>query len=156
MKQLAIAIAFLALAVGCSGQVPPNPTSYSCPSSSGTAYTPLNQSSPTTSLTYTDSKPSAAVYCYIAQSVAGSQVSVPSNTAGPFTVATGQSVQLSWTAPTTGTVPTGYVLSRAPAVSSTINPPALGSGSVAENRPEPNPNWNLALAIPLQLKGSRK
>lgn len=57
-----------------------------CPTTSGTSYTPLNQSSPSTSTTYSDTTASGLVVCYIAQTEQGTAVSVPSNVAGPFTV----------------------------------------------------------------------
>lgn len=131
MKKILAAVfsmAFLA-AAGCHAQVPANPTVYLCPATTGTAYTPLNQSSPVTALTYTDATPPTGQYCYVVQSVitATGQVSVPSNTAGPLDVPSGKSVLLTWTAPASGPSPTGYVVSRAPAIASTLGAPSGAS-----------------------------
>lgn len=135
MKKEFAAFALLSfLAVGCHGQIPPSPTTYACPSSAtvGT-YTPLNQSSPATALTYTWT-PVSGTYCVIAQSVLGSSVSVPSNTAGPIT-ATGAPLTAIWTAPTTGPAPSGYVLSQALAIPTTLAPPVLNASlAVAETQ----------------------
>jgi hypothetical protein len=102
---LAAIIAVL-VPIGCHGQVPPSPnpsvnltwtastsctvaapctyvisratvTTGSCPATTGTAYTPLNQSSPATGTTYTDSAPTASV-CYTAQTVQNNLTSVAS------------------------------------------------------------------------------
>lgn len=130
MKRILVLTALILVlycTAGCKAQIPSNPTTYTCPVSTGTAYTPLNQASPATGLAYTDTKPAAGQYCYIAQSVNGSQTSVPSNTAGPLTTSGSNSVDLTWIAPTSGTTPTGYVISRASAVASTILAPALGT-----------------------------
>lgn len=129
------------LTAGCHAQVPPNPTVYNCPATTGTAYTPLNQSAPATGLTYTDTKPAAGTYCYIAESVIAStgQVSVPSNTAGPLTLSGANSTLLSWTAPTSGSTPTGYVLARAAAVASTVLAPVLGTPTTAQALPQVRP-----------------
>lgn len=142
MKHIVFFLALAVAAIGCRAQVPPNPTSYNCPSSSGSNYTPLNPSSPASGLTYTDTPTTAGHYCYIAQSVITStgQISTPSNTAGPLNITTltgAKSVALSWNAPTTGPTPDGYVLSRAPAISSTVIAPNLGGGSVAEIQQAP-------------------
>lgn len=141
MKRLLIVtfvlIAGVLFVAGCHGQIPPNPTAYTCPASSGTIYTPLNQSTPAAGLTFTDSKPAAGVYCYIAQSTLGTQVSNPSNTAGPLTLSGTNSTSLTWSAPGSGPVPSGYVISRAPAIASTILAPALGTGTVAKNQTAP-------------------
>lgn len=138
MKEFLIGLSVFA-AIGCHAQVPSNPTVYTCPASSGTAYTPLNQASPATGLTYTDSKPASGEYCYIVQSVVSStgQISIPSNVAGPVALDGVKSTLLSWSAPTTGPAPTGYVISRAPALASTLGAPALTSPSVAGNSTDP-------------------
>jgi hypothetical protein len=132
MKRTYALLAFALIAVGCRGQVPPNPTVATCPASTGTAYALI--SSPT-ALTVTDTHPAAGSYCYIAQSTIGPQVSVPSNIAGPFTTSGSNSVLLTWNAPTTGPAPTGYAISRAPAIQSTIIAPALVNVTVAEVKP---------------------
>ena len=151
-KIFALVCVMTATAIGCHSQVPPNPTTFTCPSTSGTAYTPLNQSSPSTGLTFSE-KPASGTYCYIAQSVNGSVVSVPSNTAGPLTVASGQTASLSWSAPTTGPTPTGYVISRATASSSTILAPALGQGTVARLvKPALQPSGNIEAPKLIALK----
>ena len=101
------AILALALIAGCAhSQVPPTvhsvtititapvtgatyvisrATGASCPATTGTAYTPLNQSAPISGTSYVDSAASGSV-CYIAQTVQGGAVSGPSNVAGPFVV----------------------------------------------------------------------
>jgi hypothetical protein len=59
-----------------------------CPATTGTTYTPLNQSSPTTGTTYTDSSPTALV-CYTAQTVQNNLTSVASaasNSGAPLAV----------------------------------------------------------------------
>lgn len=57
-----------------------------CPATTGTAYTPLNQSSPATGTVYNDTTSSGLTVCYIAQTLQGGAVSQPSNVAGPFVV----------------------------------------------------------------------
>jgi hypothetical protein len=154
MKRVYALFTVALVAVGCKAQVPPNPTVSTCPASTGTVYALI--SSPTT-LTYTDTHPAAGSYCYIAQSTTGTQVSVPSNIAGPFTTSGSNSVLLTWQAPTTGPAPTGYAISRAPATQSTIIAPALVNGQLAEVKPalKPNEGAELAYAIrPMQLKGA--
>ena len=132
MKRIAILSTLALVAVGCHGQLPPNPTTFTCPSSTGTAYTLI--SSPT-ALTVTDTHPAAGTNCYIAQSTIGTQVSQPSNISGPFTMTGSNSVILTWTAPTSGPVPTAYAISRAPAVATTLLAPALVNGTLAEVKP---------------------
>lgn len=61
-------------------------TGTTCPATTGTTYTQLNQASPTTGTTYTDTTASGLSVCYIAQTLQSGGVSVPSNTAGPTTV----------------------------------------------------------------------
>lgn len=109
---IAVAAAFAFISAGCHGQVPPTvhsvtitvtppagctgctfvisraPVSGSaCPTSTGTAYTPLNQSSPLTGTSYVDSTSAGLDVCYIGQTLEGGAVSQPSNTVGPFAVA---------------------------------------------------------------------
>ena len=61
-----------------------------CPAPTGSNYTPLNQSSPTSALTYTDATAAGLTVCYIVQTsqiMPGDttpSISVASNTAGPF------------------------------------------------------------------------
>lgn len=148
MKKLALLPLLMLAAVGCAhSQIPPNPTTYSCPATTGTTYVALNQSTPATGLTYTDTNPAAGTYCYLAQSVitATGQVSAPSNTAGPLTTSGTNSVDLTWTAPTSGPPPTGYVLSRAPAVATTVNAPALGTPTTVAKSPMPEILQNVKL-----------
>lgn len=142
MKRFAFALTIALAAVGCHSQVPPNPTVYSCPASTGTAYASI---STPVALTYTDTHPSAGTYCYIVQSTIGAQVSVPSNIAGPFTTSGANSVALNWNAPTSGPAPTGYALSRAAALQTTILAPALVNGQLAEVKP--------ALVLPTTKQG---
>ena len=142
MKRISVLLSLVLVAVGCRGQVPPNPTVSTCPASTGTAYALI--SSPT-GLTVTDTHPAAGTYCYIAQSTIGAQISVPSNIAGPFVLSGANSVLLTWNAPTIGPAPNGYAISRAPAIQSTILAPALVNGTVAEVKP--------ALVVPDAARG---
>jgi len=135
MKRIYAALAILALglSVGCHAQIPSNPSVLTCPASTGTAYMPLNASTPAAGLTYSDN-PGVGNWCYVAQSVLGANSSVPSNTTGVLQFASSNhSIGLSWTAPTTGPAPSGYVISRAAAVLTTLGAPNLGGGTVAEN-----------------------
>lgn len=118
-------VATFVLSVGCKAQVPPNPTVYTCQASTGTVYTPLNQATPATGLSFTDSTVTPGQWCYVVQSAIGNFYSLPSNTAGPVVVPSGDNVAVSWTAPATGPTPTGYVVSRVAATQSTLAPPVL-------------------------------
>ena len=143
-----VAVLALTLSVGCHAQIPSNPGVTSCPVAvpNGNTYAPLNQSTPASGLSYSDN-PGAGNWCYIAQSVKGANSSDPSNTTAPllFTAAN-HSVGLSWSAPTSGPVPTGYVISRAPAVVQTLGAPNLQTPVVAAvDKPK---NTELALAAP--------
>lgn len=112
-------LALGAMAVGCHSQVPPSPapsvsltwtastscvsgqpactyvvsraivTGNSCPATTGTTYTPLNQSAPATGTNYSDASP-GALNCYVAQTVqngATSVASAASNSGVPLAVA---------------------------------------------------------------------
>lgn len=57
-----------------------------CPATTGTAYTPLNQGAPASGTVYNDMTATGLTVCYIAQTAQGGAVSQPSNTAGPFIV----------------------------------------------------------------------
>lgn len=152
MRTAVIASLLLVFTFGCRAQVQPNPTVYSCPASNGTAYAPLNAASPAAGLSYQDAKPAAGQYCYIAQSVISStgQVSLASNTAGPVALDGVKSTDLTWTAPTSGPAPTGYVISRAPAIATTLAPPGLGTPAVAEiHAPQLAPRGDVAEPIRL-------
>ena len=61
-------------------------TGSTCPVSTGSAYTPLNQSAPISGTSYVDSAAAGLSVCYIAQTVEGGAVSAPSNIVGPFVV----------------------------------------------------------------------
>jgi hypothetical protein len=63
-------------------------TGTTCPAVNLTTpnYTPLNSSSPATGTSFTDTGAAGTSACYIAQTLQGGAVSVPSNTAGPFVV----------------------------------------------------------------------
>ena len=61
-------------------------TGATCPPATGSTYTPLNLSSPATTLAYTDNTVSGLTACYIGQILQAGNVSQPSNTAGPFVV----------------------------------------------------------------------
>lgn len=61
-------------------------TASTCPSTTGTSYTPLNQTAPTSALTFTDNTIAGQTACYIAQTMQGGLTSTPSNVAGPFVV----------------------------------------------------------------------
>jgi hypothetical protein len=64
-------------------------TGTTCPVTTGTAYTPLNQTTPTTALNYTDSTvTSGSSYCYIAQTLQSGLVSAPSSPSAVLTVPT--------------------------------------------------------------------
>lgn len=138
MKRILVLTATLALCVGCRAQVPSNPTVYICPPSSGSAYTPLNQAAPATGTSYTDAAVTPGQWCYVAQSVLGSNTSVASNTAGPLAVPSGDNVAVTWTVPATGPTPTGYIVSRAAAIQSTLAAPTLNANpTVSELTPVP-------------------
>lgn len=140
-KKILIAIALFAVSlVGCHAQPTPKPTVYTCPAPG--SYVALNQATPATGLTYTDTHPAAGTYCYVATSYLAStgQLSDPSNVAGPFTVNGTNSVLLTWNAPTVPPTPSGYILSRIPATQTTLFAPSLVNGNVAEVKP----------ALPLQ------
>lgn len=133
MKCIAVLI-LASLAVGCHSQQQSNPTVNTCKVASGGVYVTLNIAAPSTGLSYTDTHPAAGAYCYVAQSVVSTtgQISDPSNIAGPFVLSGANSTQLSWTAPASGTAPTGYIISRAPAASSTLLAPSITNGQVAQ------------------------
>lgn len=152
--------ALLLIPAGCRAQSNSNPTVYSCQPTTGSLYAALNQNSQTTALNYTDTHPPAGVYCYYAQSTIGAQISLASNTAGPFTLSGTNSAQLTWTGPVSGPAPTGYLVSRAPATASTLLAPILGTGNVAEVKPalsapdDAKPAYALVSDPPLKLRGS--
>jgi hypothetical protein len=87
----------------------------------------VNLATPATGLTFTDNSVSTGQWCYIVQSEINTQTPVamssPSNVAGPINVPAGYIVNLSWTAPITGSTPTGYVISRAAAVQANLAAP---------------------------------
>ncbi len=115
---LLASIGVLTMTAGCHAQLPPSPaptvvltwtastsctgssatctyvvsratvSSGSCPATTGTAYTPLNQASPVSGTTFTDSAPTVSV-CYVAQTIQSSlvsQASSASNSGTPLTV----------------------------------------------------------------------
>jgi hypothetical protein len=66
---------------GCSGcsYIVSRATGTTCPPTTGTAYTPLNQSTPATAATYTDvAPPSGVSVCYVAQTIQSGLTSVAS------------------------------------------------------------------------------
>ena len=159
MKNVFAAIAIVVLLAGChkgNTQIPSNPSVSNCPAAvpNGTAYTPLNQSAPATVLNYSDN-PGVGTWCYVAQSVKGSNTSDPSSTTAPLVfTASNHSVSLTWQAPSSGPTPSGYVISRAPAVVQTLGAPNLQPGTVAENvKPK---NGDLAMAAPGGLKAETR
>lgn len=116
-----LSLALVALTAGCRAQVPPTShtltltvtnapctpgtsastcgyvfseaivTGSSCPSTSGSNYSPVNQSTPvaqpsTGNATFTDSGVAGKTVCAIAQTVSGGAVSQPSTAAGPFQI----------------------------------------------------------------------
>lgn len=163
----------LGVAAGCrngNGQISPNPNSYSCPPSNGTAYTSIGTT--TGALTLSDLNPVPGVqYCYIVQATSPNNppslpplVSLPSNTTGPITV-TGTvgstKVRLDWLAPTSGVPPTGYTASRAVAIQTTILAPTLNNGQLAEVQPalpivDTAKSTYLAIVEPLKLTAKIK
>ena len=128
MKQLLFAALLVAALAGCrsGAQVPPNPTTYSCPATTGTAYTAIGPASLNLTPTHT---PGAGTWCYIAQAVSSAStpqlVSVPSAPSQPYTATAGQAVPIAITPATGGITPTGYIVSFAPASSVTILAPAV-------------------------------
>lgn len=125
--------------IGCHAQVPPGPTTYSCPTATvgGSAYTPLNNTAATysTGTTYSDTTVSAGgTFCYIEQSTNGTNSSVPSNVI-QITVPVGDQVNMSWTDPSVTTGIVGYVTSRATATpNSAPGAPTLAPAvTVADN-----------------------
>lgn len=125
MKRVLFAAVLIA-AAGCAhGQVPPNPTAYSCPSVTASNYTPLGAAA---GAVQTDS-PAAGTYCYTAQSV-NNTFSPPLQSAAsapttPQTITAGQTVTLTVVPATGGVTPTGYIVSRAPAIAVTILAPSV-------------------------------
>lgn len=82
MRKLLFLLPFLAL-TACHAQVPPTTHTVNTATPN---YTPLNSSSPTSALTFTDTGAAGLSVCYIAQTEQGGAVSQPSNVAGPFVV----------------------------------------------------------------------
>jgi hypothetical protein len=126
--KLAFAALILALATvaGCHAQMPPTAPVYTCPATTGTAYTPLNAPASNTvpaSITGTtyDDLPGLGTWCYVIQSWAivspatVYQDSMPTVAVMAMTNATLNEVVISWTAPP-GAVGYTYIVSRAPAV----------------------------------------
>jgi hypothetical protein len=72
-------------------------------------YTPLNQSNPATGTTYADISAAGGTWCWVGQTVQGAAISAPSNTTGPLTVL------------------------------GNPTPPAMGTGTVANNEVLPVP-----------------
>lgn len=157
MKYAIATLAFLMAAIGCRAQVPPNPTVFVCQPSTGSAYTPLNAPNGSLSLSQSDTPAAAGQYCYIAEAVIAStgQVSIPSNIIGPFNITTltgAKTVNITITPASSGPAPTGYVISRALAMASTLNAPALGNGSLAQNQEQPAAK-TLAMGPSINLSG---
>lgn len=130
----------LLIATGCPAQVTVNPTVYTC--NGVTTFTPLNASSPATGTEYADINPGAGPFCYIIQSTNGAGGnSAASNVSGPTaTTASDPNIIADWKAPTSGVVPAGYILSRAPAIQTSILAPSTltttSSTAVAQVQPE--------------------
>ena len=111
-----LALAPLALfTIGCPAQVPPSQTANAtvtwtapasctaaspctfvisrapvtgttCPPTTGTAYTPLNQASPSSGTSYVDTTAAGVNGCWIGQTLQSGLVSGPSNSVGPLAV----------------------------------------------------------------------
>ena len=111
-----LALAPLALfTIGCPAQVPPSQpatatvtwtapasctaaspctfvisrapvTGTTCPPTTGTAYTPLNQASPSSGTSYTDTTAAGVNGCWIGHTLQAGLVSGPSNSVGPLAV----------------------------------------------------------------------
>lgn len=141
MKRI-LAVLFSVLAVaGCRAQVPSNPTTYSCPAATTGTWTALETASTeVTGLTSTDT-PGTGNWCYAATSINNTTSpigqSVASNVVLVTTTASLPVVDLSWTAPTTGTTPTGYILYRIAATASTITAPALATPTTVAANAKP-------------------
>lgn len=139
MRKFVVALSICLCAIGCGGQVPSGPTTYSCPTAvvNGTAYTPLNPSTnssnpPTTATSYSDATATTgAVWCYIVQSWVSPNASAPSNVAMATAGAGG--VALNWDAPV-GASGYSYVVSRVAAtvVGSPLSPTGLESAGLAQ------------------------
>ncbi len=132
MKKFAVLFAFTLVAAGCRGQVTSNPTIFSCLPASDPSYVKIGTA---TNLGSTDTHPAAQSWCYTVQSTIGPQTSLPSIIAGPFATSGSNSVALTWQAPGSGPIPTGYAIWRAPAAQSTILAPVLVNGQLAEVKP---------------------
>lgn len=133
-RRIALFVLTLAAACfGCHAQMPPQPPVYSCPVTTGSAYTVLNQPASNTvpasitGTTYTTpALPTPGPYCFIVQSWAEPsgattyQVSLPSNVVMVITTTADPAVALSWTAPTGAT---GYTYIASYAAATLVPPP---------------------------------
>lgn len=165
IQTLVILFGILVVA-GCRAQVQSNPTITVCPpTTSGNYYVALNATAPVSGLTYSDVHPAAGSYCYVVQSVAGLQTSLPSNIAGPNVLSGSNSTRLNWNPPALCAVgdatcvnPTGYMVLRAVAISSTLYAPTAITGTVAEVKPAlvmpENKRPVYSMLEPLRLTGS--
>lgn len=149
-------VLFVLMAAGCGAQIPPNPTVISCAVATAPSYTPLNQNSPVTVLTYETAALPPGTYCFIVQGEIAPNYSDPSNVAMVTTTAADPYVLLTWTAPTTGTAPAGYVLSQATAVQSTLNPPVMGGASATATASIVKKNSNQELALNLKARAVKR
>jgi hypothetical protein len=144
---LYVSVVLLAGILGCHSspaQVPPGPTTYTCPPATvgGTAYTPLNPATntanpPVAAAPYNDT-PGIGTWCYTGQAWLSPNSSAPSNVVMPTTTAALPVVQITWTNPTQTESGVTYVISRAPAIANApLTAPAINPASVIAQNAAP-------------------
>lgn len=154
--------ALVLVSVGCAhGQVPSNPTVYTCPNPALTGtWTALQTAATEITGTASTDTPGSGVWCYTVQSANNTftppLTSVPSNVVMVTTTTALPVVDLSWQAPVNSPVSvTGYIVSRIAASPATIAPPTQSSPTtVAINvRPASASGPEMALNAPLKVMG---
>jgi hypothetical protein len=143
-------LAILSIAAGCHGQVPSNPTVYSCPPTSSGSWTALQTpSTEVTGMSFQDAGSGAGNWAYVVESVINTvtpaQESLPSNCVVVSPTGS-QKVNLTWNAPTSGPTPTGYIVYRIAAIATTLGAPTQTAPTVALEGERPD--WRLDTAIP--------
>jgi hypothetical protein len=133
----------LAISAGCHAQIPSNPTTYTCPTAQAVnTWTPLETAANQVTGTSTSDTPATGAWCYgltsvittenpIGQSVASNIVLVTTTAALPV-------VNLSWTPPSSGPTPTGYIGYRIAAIATTLGAPALSNPTTAAELVKPD------------------